>query len=77
MDLRLRHAACTCQAMVVLRRIGNPHAFVLALLACFGLTGCELVKGIFKAGVWTGVLGVFAVIALVIWGVTRLLRGKS
>lgn len=63
--------------MAVLRRIGTPHSFVLVLLACVGLTGCELVKGIFKAGVWTGVLGVFAVIALVIWGLARLLRGKS
>ena len=63
--------------MAVSSRIGSFHAFVLALLACVSLTGCELVKGIFKAGVWTGVLGVFAVIALVLWGVARLLRGKS
>jgi hypothetical protein len=32
------------------------------------------VKGIFKAGVWTGVIGVFAVIALLIWGLTKLAR---
>jgi len=44
------------------------------LIACFATTGCELVKGIFKAGVWTGVLGVFAVIALMVWGLTRLAR---
>ena len=44
------------------------------LIACFASTGCELVKGIFKAGVWTGVIGVFAVIALVIYGLTKLAR---
>jgi hypothetical protein len=44
------------------------------LIACFASTGCELVKGIFKAGVWTGVIGVLAVIALVIYGLTRLVR---
>jgi hypothetical protein len=31
------------------------------------LEGCRVVGGIFKAGVWVGVLGVFAVVALVIW----------
>jgi hypothetical protein len=44
------------------------------LIVCFAATGCELVKGIFKAGVWTGVIGVFAVIALVIYGLTKLAR---
>jgi hypothetical protein len=32
------------------------------------------VKGIFKAGVWTGVIAVLAVIALLIYGVTKLAR---
>jgi hypothetical protein len=32
------------------------------------------VKGIFKAGVWTGVIGVLAVIALLIYGATKLAR---
>lgn len=44
------------------------------LVACFASTGCELVKGIFKAGVWTGVIAVLAVIALLIYGVTKLAR---
>lgn len=28
------------------------------------LTACEMVKGIFKAGMWVGVLGVLAVLVL-------------
>jgi hypothetical protein len=63
-------------------RIGWQRAHSLArvpswipwIIACFACTGCELVKGIFKAGVWTGVLAVFAVIALAIWGLTKLAR---
>jgi hypothetical protein len=43
-------------------------------MACVASTGCQVVKGIFKAGVWTGVLGVFAVIALAIWGLSKLAR---
>jgi hypothetical protein len=42
------------------------------LVLCLQLTACELAKGIFKAGVWVGVLGVVGVLALVVWGVSRL-----
>jgi len=39
---------------------------ILALLSTT-LTSCELVEGIFKAGVWTGVIVVVLVLALIIW----------
>lgn len=45
--------------------------FTLMVL-CLQLTACELAKGIFKAGVWVGVLGVVVVLALVGWGLSRL-----
>lgn len=35
----------------------------LALLS-LTLTGCEVIKGIFKAGVWVGVIGVLAVVVI-------------
>ena len=35
------------------------------------LTGCSVVEGIFKAGVWVGVLIVAAVIGLIIFLVSR------
>jgi hypothetical protein len=45
----------------------NPRSTLtvtaLALLS-LQLTACELVKGIFKAGVWVGVLGVLAVVVI-------------
>lgn len=44
------------------------------MLACLQLTGCTVVKGIFKAGVWVGVLSVFAVIGLIVYGVSKLGR---
>ena len=50
-----------------------PYYTVL-ILASLQLTGCTVVKGIFKAGVWVGVLGVFAVIALVVYGISKLGR---
>lgn len=31
------------------------------------LTSCEVVGGIFKAGIWVGVIVVVAIVALVLW----------
>jgi len=39
------------------------------------LAGCSVVAGIFKAGVWVGVLIVLFIIGIIIWLVTR--SGKS
>ena len=37
----------------------------LLVLASVALPGCEVIGGIFKAGVWVGVLGVVFVLAVV------------
>lgn len=43
------------------------------LLLCLGttLSSCEAIAGIFKAGMWTGVIIVVGIIALVIWLISR------
>ena len=38
---------------------------LLALLV--SLSGCEAIAGIFKAGMWTGVIVIVAIIALVLY----------
>lgn len=43
----------------------------LLLFSTVTLAGCQIVGDIFKAGVWVGVIGVVAVIALVIWLISR------
>ncbi|HTV24007.1 MAG TPA: hypothetical protein VMG12_35190 [Polyangiaceae bacterium] len=48
--------------------------FAVLLLASTQLMGCAVVKGIFKAGVWVGVLGVFAVIGLIVFAISKLGR---
>ena len=52
----------------------TPHAltWLAVIVLCLQLTACELAKGIFKAGVWVGVLGVVAVVVLAGWGLSRL-----
>ena len=41
------------------------------IVSLFLLSGCAVVGGIFKAGVWVGVLIVVGVLALIIYLVTR------
>lgn len=48
----------------------------LIALFCSVLTSCELIGDIFKAGMWTGVIVVVLVIALVIWLVSKVFGGK-
>jgi hypothetical protein len=48
--------------------------FTVLFIASLQLTGCAVVKGIFKAGVWVGVLSVLAVIGLAVYGISKLGR---
>ncbi len=52
----------------------TPLAAIAAAAILF--SGCELIGGIFKAGVWVGVLIVVAVIALIIFIIAKA-GGKS
>lgn len=47
-------------------------AFCLLLWCMISLSSCEVIGGIFKAGVWTGILIVAAVIGLLIWIIARM-----
>ncbi|MDP9042037.1 MAG: phosphatidate cytidylyltransferase [Bacteroidota bacterium] len=44
---------------------------LLAVISLLFLSGCAVVGGIFKAGVWVGVLIVLFIIGIIIWLVTR------
>ena len=46
----------------------------IALLVFLGITaaGCELIGGIFKAGVWVGALGVILVVVLLVVAVGKM-----
>jgi len=48
--------------------------FTILALMMFTLSSCEVIGDIFKAGVWTGLLLVAAVIALVIWLISRFMK---
>ena len=44
---------------------------MIVVLLAVSAAGCELIGGIFKAGVWVGAIGVILVVVLIIWGVAK------
>ena len=40
-------------------------------------SGCEAIAGIFKAGVWSGVIMVAVVIALIVFVIAKMGKGKE
>ncbi|WP_169305068.1 hypothetical protein [Pedobacter cryotolerans] len=46
-------------------------------LFCTTLTSCDLITGIFEAGVWAGAIVVVLVLALVIWLISKVFGGKG
>lgn len=50
---------------------------IIPLLMLTLLSSCDLIGGIFKAGVWVGVLGIVVVVAIVIWVIAKLFGGGS
>ncbi|NIG54565.1 phosphatidate cytidylyltransferase [Chitinophaga sp. Cy-1792] len=44
-----------------------PMAFALMML----LSSCSVIGGIFKAGVWTGIIIVAILIAVIVWLISR------
>ncbi|WP_353721351.1 hypothetical protein [Dyadobacter sp. 676] len=50
---------------------------LIILLLSFTLTSCELIGDIFKTGVWTGVILVVGIIAIVIWLLAKAFGGGS
>jgi hypothetical protein len=51
-----------------------PSALVAVFLTLF-LTSCAAIGDIFKAGAYTGIIGVIVVLAIVIWLVSKLFGG--
>ncbi len=45
----------------------NLTQFFVLIAILFSLTGCEVIGGIFEAGMWAGIIIVVLVIVLIIW----------
>ena len=51
--------------VMLMERLSRYWMLVLLVLASVSVSGCEAIAGIFKAGVWTGIVMVVILIALV------------
>jgi hypothetical protein len=69
----IRHVACIAEWR---RKLMLPTTTLarIALLGFLGLSaaGCEVIGGIFKAGVWVGALGVILVVVLLVVAVGKM-----
>jgi hypothetical protein len=55
-----------------LTRSASSRLFLLLLLvACVSASGCHIVGGIFKAGLWVGIIMAVIVVALVMFVVNK------
>ncbi|MDQ1089281.1 hypothetical protein [Siphonobacter sp. SORGH_AS_1065] len=61
-----------------MKTLQNSRLSIYVILATLmvSLTSCEAIKGIFKAGVWSGIILVVLGVALVIWVVSKLFGGS-
>ena len=53
-------------------RLSRYLVILLVVLAAVSSTGCEAIAGLFKAGMWTGVVMVVILIAIVGFVATRI-----
>ncbi|WP_188467642.1 hypothetical protein [Marivirga lumbricoides] len=49
------------------------YQLALFIFLSLSLTGCDIVGGIFEAGVWVGVIAVILVIVLIIWLIKKII----
>jgi hypothetical protein len=48
-----------------------PMRLVLASIFALVLAGCEAIGTIFEAGVWTGVIGIVVIVAIILYVISR------
>jgi hypothetical protein len=53
------------------------HRIAVLSVVLFSFTSCEVVGGIFKAGMGFGIFMVVTVVAVVIFGITKIFGGKK
>lgn len=57
--------------MVLSRSASSRIFLLLLLLACISASGCHVVGGIFKAGLWAGIIMAVLVVGIVMFIVSK------
>ncbi|MGA0560745.1 hypothetical protein ACO2Q8_29030 [Larkinella sp. VNQ87] len=53
------------------------YTLTVSLFLLVGMTSCELVGDIFKAGLWVYGIGIFLVVVVAIWLFRKVFGGRS
>lgn len=48
-------------------KIKHSNLFLLCLFIAVSLSSCDAIAGIFKAGLWVGIIIVVIVVAIILW----------
>ncbi len=56
----------------VMKKISFLPLILMLSVVAVGLTGCELIGDIFKAGIWVGIILVVGIIALVLFLIRKI-----
>ncbi|MEO7961611.1 MAG: hypothetical protein ABIR19_08685 [Ginsengibacter sp.] len=54
-----------------MKKINQKSLIALALILTISLSSCEAIAGVFKAGMWFGVIGIILIVALIFWLVNK------
>lgn len=57
--------------MVLTRSASSRLLLLLLVIACVSASGCAIAGGIFKAGLWVGIIMVLVVVAVVMFIVSK------
>lgn len=63
------HVTSINQILKKMKKLYFPAVLAIMMLM---LSSCSVVEGIFKAGVWVGVIAVIVVIGLIIWLISKI-----
>jgi len=58
-------------------KINFIHLIPILAMGVVLLTGCQAIGSIFKAGVWTGTIGMILILLLAIYFVAKMFSGKK
>ena len=52
-------------------KINSKTSLLFLLTLAISFSSCQVVEGIFKAGVWVGILIIVVIIALIFWLISK------
>ena len=55
-----------------MKKFNSKNAVPLFLILMVSLSSCQAIAGIFKAGVWVGIIIVVIIIALIFWLISKM-----